>query len=468
MKNLCKIIFLSLIFYINTEAQTVTWQKWNDYNNLENEGQDIIQTFDGGYIILINNYFTSFSSVLMKTDKFGNIVWQKLYGQNNLNGATITSFAVTQSLDSGYVISGTTPNSPILLRVDKVGEIIWFKNYTKPGYSSGSFYDHKITADGGIIACGDLFDPTTSYLVKADLNGNLEWDSLYKNNYTIDRIIESTDGFLYMLELGVDVVSMLTKTKSNGNVIWRKEISENMKDLVEYSPQFIFIASGHDSLVLNKIDTSGAIIFQQSYYQGILGCRAMCISQDRNILLAGVKNINNAFLIAVSKIDPFGNLIFSKIIPSLSDKSNFAFLPRAVNSTNDSGFILTGFTDYPMLNPYRSNTIVVKTDSVCFAPFVVNISNNNILFPGKTSLFQNYPNPFNPTTHLEFGISKLGFVSLKVFDVLGKEVKTLISEIKPAGFYKVDFDGSNLASGIYFYKLESGNFFQTKRMILLK
>lgn len=83
-------------------------------------------------------------------------------------------------------------------------------------------------------------------------------------------------------------------------------------------------------------------------------------------------------------------------------------------------------------------------------------------------LEQNYPNPFNPTTHLEFEISKLGFVSLKVFDVLGKEVKTLVSEIKPAGFYEVEFDGSNLASGIYFYKLESGNFIHTKRMILLK
>ena len=83
-------------------------------------------------------------------------------------------------------------------------------------------------------------------------------------------------------------------------------------------------------------------------------------------------------------------------------------------------------------------------------------------------LEQNYPNPFNPVTNLEFWISDLGFVSLKVFDVLGKEVKTLISEIKPTGFYEVEFDGSDLASGIYFYKLEAGNFFQTKRMILLR
>ncbi|HMS64387.1 MAG TPA: agmatine deiminase family protein [Ignavibacteria bacterium] len=83
-------------------------------------------------------------------------------------------------------------------------------------------------------------------------------------------------------------------------------------------------------------------------------------------------------------------------------------------------------------------------------------------------LSQNYPNPFNPVTNLEFGISELGFVSLKVYDILGNEVATLVNEKKNSGIYRVKFDGSNLSSGIYFYKLEAGNFTETKRMILLK
>ena len=83
-------------------------------------------------------------------------------------------------------------------------------------------------------------------------------------------------------------------------------------------------------------------------------------------------------------------------------------------------------------------------------------------------LKQNYPNPFNPVTYLEFEISQLGFVSLKVYDILGKEVKTLVNEIKQPGIYQVEFDGSNLASGAYFYRLESGDFVDIKRMILLK
>lgn len=88
--------------------------------------------------------------------------------------------------------------------------------------------------------------------------------------------------------------------------------------------------------------------------------------------------------------------------------------------------------------------------------------------PESIRLEQNYPNPFNPVTRLEFGISKLGFVSLKVYDILGKEVKALVNEIRPAGTYSVSFDGSNLSSGVYYYRLESGRFTEVKRMVLLK
>lgn len=88
--------------------------------------------------------------------------------------------------------------------------------------------------------------------------------------------------------------------------------------------------------------------------------------------------------------------------------------------------------------------------------------------PDKFSLSQNYPNPFNPVTKLEFGISDMEFVSLKVYDIAGKEVMTLVNETKPAGRYMVIFDGSNLGSGVYYYKIEAGNFSAVKRMILLK
>ena len=90
------------------------------------------------------------------------------------------------------------------------------------------------------------------------------------------------------------------------------------------------------------------------------------------------------------------------------------------------------------------------------------------LIPDEYKLSQNYPNPFNPTTKINFALPKQGFVSLKVYDMLGKEVALLVNEVKAAGNYAVDFNGMNLASGVYFFRLESAEFVDTKRMMLIK
>lgn len=88
--------------------------------------------------------------------------------------------------------------------------------------------------------------------------------------------------------------------------------------------------------------------------------------------------------------------------------------------------------------------------------------------PGKFELSQNYPNPFNPSTKINYDIPFDGKVSLKLFDITGKEVATLVNEFQTAGYYTATFNGANLSSGIYYYKLESGKFNEVKKMILLK
>jgi len=88
--------------------------------------------------------------------------------------------------------------------------------------------------------------------------------------------------------------------------------------------------------------------------------------------------------------------------------------------------------------------------------------------PNKFSLDQNYPNPFNPSTQINYAVAKTGLVKISVFDLLGREVKMLVNEVKNAGFYAVEFDGSGLSSGMYFYRMESGSFTDVKKMILVK
>jgi hypothetical protein len=83
-------------------------------------------------------------------------------------------------------------------------------------------------------------------------------------------------------------------------------------------------------------------------------------------------------------------------------------------------------------------------------------------------LYQNYPNPFNPVTKIRYKLGSRQFVLLKVFDLFGRETATLVNEQEPAGEYEIEFNASGLASGIYFYKIQAGNYFSAKKLILLK
>ena len=119
MKNLCKIIFLCLILSINAEAQTVTWQKWYDYDNLEDNGQDVIQTFDGGYAILSNSYTNpNPKTEVFKTDQFGNVEWRKLYDENIVGGNSLNCRSIAQTKDSSFIISGRNKDSAIIFKIN--------------------------------------------------------------------------------------------------------------------------------------------------------------------------------------------------------------------------------------------------------------------------------------------------------------------------------------------------------------
>ncbi len=99
---------------------------------------------------------------------------------------------------------------------------------------------------------------------------------------------------------------------------------------------------------------------------------------------------------------------------------------------------------------------------------VVSVRDINDRIPDNYALSQNYPNPFNPTTNINFSIPVSGDVKLKVYNLLGQEVASLINGEMKAGNYNVEFSGHSLASGIYFYKLQSSSFTATKKLTLMK
>ncbi|RPJ36380.1 MAG: T9SS C-terminal target domain-containing protein, partial [Planctomycetaceae bacterium] len=118
--------------------------------------------------------------------------------------------------------------------------------------------------------------------------------------------------------------------------------------------------------------------------------------------------------------------------------------------------------------PYRSgDTIIFATDRI------LSVNSREERRPTAVLLHQNYPNPFNPSTMIEFEIPQRTHVSLKVFDIIGREVATLVNETLSAGYYRRPFHarssrGEELASGIYFYRLQAGDNVQTRKFVLVR
>jgi hypothetical protein len=162
-----------------------------------------------------------------------------------------------------------------------------------------------------------------------------------------------------------------------------------------------------------------------------------------------------ATLTGTGKINNQGNYGYMLVANDQPDKLRIVIWDK-----NNSDKII-----YDNLTPQNIQGAIVMHNRI----ILTKDSNEELsLAPVEFSLDQNYPNPFNPSTTINYSISEAGNVEMKVYDILGNQVATLVNEAKAPGNYSAVFDASSLASGIYIYKLSANNFLQTKKMILIK
>jgi hypothetical protein len=168
---------------------------------------------------------------------------------------------------------------------------------------------------------------------------------------------------------------------------------------------------------------------------------------NANLNISGITSNNGVFTV----------VNFPAVVqPNQYGFAQIKFTPTAVNQ-NYNGELTVSNND---------STIKVSLHGVCGNPIGITQISGEV--PDRFSLSQNYPNPFNPMTNVKFQIPNAGFVKLIVFDILGREVSTLVNEELKQGTYSVNWNAVNNPSGIYFYRLITGDFIKTKRMILLK
>ncbi len=165
--------------------------------------------------------------------------------------------------------------------------------------------------------------------------------------------------------------------------------------------------------------------------------------------------MNTLSFIQTTKYGDQGNKLWER---SYGGEENFSYQPSGISLDFANNVFVTGIK----IGFYIDTLLTLKYSQL------TNINHTNQIIKKEYELFQNFPNPFNPKTVISYQLAVSNNVSIKVYDVLGNEIKTLVNEKQNSGSYKIGFDGSNLPSGIYFYKFISGSFSDTKRMILLK
>src|SRR5574338_726094 len=495
-----KIILLFLLITSVTMSQ-ITFQKI--YGGMEEEECNaVVQTEDGGFILAAStrSYGNgNYDFYIIRTDPFGDTVWTKTFGGTNYD----TAKDIIKIDNNNYLIAGSLGGKIYLIKIKDDGETVWTKiigNDDDYIVNTG-----KKTNDGGFIFCGNkgLED---YFILKTNGNGDSLWIKSYENGVA-NSIDATTDGgYILMIRPGNwlhpqnDFV--VVKTDFSGDSLWSKAFGSANVEIgyeVEQTEDGGFMLAGRkDSAVVGDSDfylvrtDSNCEFLWDKTYGGYEAERAFVAMQtsDGGFILGGYTASFNVeyFDFYLVKTDPNGDTLWTKTYGGLWQEEI-----ADVKETSDGGFAAVGYT-YSFGAGNNPNIYFIKTDANGLITDAEEHKNENEI---QFELEQNYPNPFNPVTTIKYQIPSVTLrpttagrqaerdimVSLKVYDVLGNEVATLVNEEKPAGMYNVEFRMNNLpagrqglSSGVYFYRLQAGDpstgsgqsFVQTRKMIFLK
>jgi hypothetical protein len=477
LKHILIFVFISSSLI---QSQT-TFQK--TYGGVEEEECDaVVQTEDGGFILAAStrSYGNgNYDLYIIRTDSNGDTVWTKTFGGTGFD----TANDIIKIDNANYLIAGDLDGKVYLIKIKEDGDTVWTKII-------GNDDDYvvntvKKTLDGGFIFCGNK-DLEDYFILKINGDGDSLWTKTYEygSAYSIDPT--SDGGYILMIRPGNwlhpqnDFV--IVKTNSQGDSVWARvyggpnveigfEVQETTDGGYMLAGRKDGDIVGDSDFYLLKTNANGDSLWAKTYGGDDMD-RAFTAMQtsDGGYILGGFTASFNVEYhdFYIVKTDADGDTLWTRTFGGLWQEQI-----EDIEETADGGFAAVGYT-YSFGAGNYPNIYFVKTDASGLITEIENQENQNIF---SFELKQNYPNPFNPSTKIRFTVPKderreTKNVSLKIYDILGREIVTLVNEEKPKGSYEVEFNPvssiKNIASGIYFYQLKAGNLVQTKKMTYLK
>ena len=494
------------IFIQRMDAQG--FQKWgeggkavcNDPGNKIHH--KIIQDEESGCIVVWEDYRNGNSDIYaQRVDSSGNILWDSA-------GVAISVLPLDQedpqivSDGSGGAIimwefkQGTAGETGLYAqRINSLGQVTWAVNgvpvVTSPS-ATPIQNKPKITGDGaGGAVIAWIENTLDEYISAQRINsaGIILWpqnglpiitSSLDKRFQNIINVGNGEFVLCWNEEFFFNEWDLRAqKIDTTGNIIWNNEglvISSSDVSInpsaIAYDYQNSVIIGWEDhripemlgTIYCQKLSLDGNIQWQQngipvSSFNGLQGfVKLVCDSNGNTVVSWLDARSNPLWDIYAQKFDGSGNRIWEQEGKAVSIATGLKSHQNIIITNNGDYIVSWGDERNPDPDIYAQSLDALVTS--------VNHSTSEL--PELFVLTQNYPNPFNPSTSIQYTVSSRQFVRLKVYDVLGNEVATLVNEEKAAGTYAVEFNAKDLPSGIYFYRLQAGSFVETKKMILMK
>jgi len=448
-------------------SQSIWYKTWGIFGNNES-GKRVVQTYDGGYAVLtqvskFNVSGTHFD--LLKYDNSGNFLWSNLIADS----VDKTLWDMQQTIDSGFIFAGwcTYVYGALLVKTDKNGNLKWQRHYPNLNFNT-QFSAVKQTLDSGYIACGSYLDyvhpSNKGIVIKVDSLGYVQWEKQYLDSLFngFGDIFQASDKKYYIAgatyNIDTSIYAVLKKLDSAGNVIWNNFYCRNNgsgQDIIQLKDGSL-ILSGHDENyshpIIAKFDTLGNTKWIKNYSSPPLYYGYMCKDIFDNIIITGGRDLISTSTIGNWKLDTGGTILKVK---NVSFSNYHSLGSSCIKPTNDTGFIIVGDAALrdSFTNP-RPDCLIIKTDSAFNSPVITKIVNISNTVVDEFKVYQNYPNPFNPKTVIKFYLPNNGYVNISIYDVLGKKVfsnkEYFISGLNEK---QVDFSQLYLSSGVYFIKI---------------